>query len=123
MQTNTERQNTLFVSEFSWEQKRRYYELWESSGLSKSAFCAEKGLSVAAFYKWCRKFRERDVADKDQKFLPLKISEPEKESLANKNIEIKTRVGYLIRFSPENMSATIIEWIRMLDNEAENRVK
>lgn len=39
---------------FSVEDKKRYYSLWKTSGLTMQRFCKEQDLVSSAFAKWCR---------------------------------------------------------------------
>jgi hypothetical protein len=45
----------------------------ESSGLSASAFCREKDVSVGSFFTWRRKLADRDHADSAAKFVPVEF--------------------------------------------------
>lgn len=62
---------------------RSLVERWQSSGLSKSAFCRQEGISQATFYYWQRKLRTISVpADlTGEGFVELKPTAPYRVSL------------------------------------------
>jgi transposase-like protein len=60
---------------FSEQEKRDYYKAWESSGMPKSMFCKEHGLSVPQFYYWHKMFR-KDPSAKQKQFSPVLVKHP-----------------------------------------------
>ena len=56
----------------SEKEKRDYYMAWECSGMDKSRFCKEHGLSLNAFYYWCKLFKSKK-STKLKQFSPVTI--------------------------------------------------
>lgn len=54
----------------SEQEKRDYYKAWEGSGMHKSRFCKERGLSVDEFYRWKKLFRIKPSIEPKQ-FSPV----------------------------------------------------
>src|SRR5680860_1282095 len=40
---------------------RRLYEQWQSSGISKAAFCRQQGIVNPTFHYWIKKFRGEEL--------------------------------------------------------------
>lgn len=49
------------AARLSREQWRELVAGWSASGLTQTAFCRQRGVSVAAFYWWRRRFTEDDA--------------------------------------------------------------
>lgn len=41
---------------------QRLFELWQSSGLSKVAFCRQNGIVSSTFHYWIKKFRQDELS-------------------------------------------------------------
>lgn len=65
------------MERYSSKQMQQHYEEWQSSGLSKSAYCREKHIVKTTFYYWVKKFQSATPTDKSEKqgFKPLIIEE------------------------------------------------
>lgn len=47
----------IVAKDLNWTAKKELCELWKKTpGISKSAFCKQRGLSDATFYRWFEKF-------------------------------------------------------------------
>ena len=65
---------TMKDKAFNREEKEQLYKLWESSGLSKRAFCKEYGVALPGFYKWSRLFNFNQATQGETPaFTPIKI--------------------------------------------------
>jgi hypothetical protein len=82
---------------FSQEDKQKFYVEWKASGLNKSRFCKEKGLTTTAFLLWCKKFADNDSKPSVKKaWIPM----------VSKNTDTdKDTISVDIRF-PNGMSFT-----------------
>jgi hypothetical protein len=78
-------------------------EDWQCSGLTKKAYCEQKGVAQALFFYWQKKHKEEHGPNG---FLPMDIYGVDK-TFANGFIEVKHPNGVTIRL-PENTGAEII---------------
>jgi hypothetical protein len=78
-------------------------EQWQSSGLTKLAFCDQHGVAKSVFFYWHKKYR----ADQEPGgFVPIKIGNS-KPLPANTFIEVQYPNGVVLRL-PEHTPPTII---------------
>jgi len=78
-------------------------EQWQSSGLSKVAFCDQHGIAKSVFFYWHKRYNsDREPGG----FLPIKIGSNNQVS-ANTFIEIQYPNGIVLRL-PEHTPQTII---------------
>lgn len=75
---------------YSNEEKLRYIEEYEQSGMSKKGFAESKGLSHINFYRWFKRFRggneEVSAFEGRQEFVPVQVIERGNE--AGKQLEL-----------------------------------
>ena len=73
-------------------------------GIARRASCKEHGISLATFYNWQKKYRESQIKA-DDKFIPVIISTPTKQSeqvIAKKiEIEISYPNGVRVKINQE----------------------
>ena len=68
MQTDPARRGRLF-----WQEQ---YNQWQSTDLSKAAFCRETSLNVITFYYWCKEFAQiTALPPRTSTFVPLSLSQ------------------------------------------------
>lgn len=67
---------------YSKKQKKDFCKDWESSGLTQSQYCRDKGLNAMTFNGWIKKFLKRKARNKNKnenknknKFIPLSIDD------------------------------------------------
>lgn len=58
------------VLQLSWEEKKRLCEEWQSSGLSKAAFCTPRKLALSTFHGWVSRFQ----SELGNQFCPIRIT-------------------------------------------------
>ena len=78
-------------------------EAWRDSGLSKKAFCEERGIVKSIFYYWYKKYREENVSGG---FIPL-LPEASQALAPGHTIEIQYPNGVLLRL-PANTPASLV---------------
>ena len=66
METRTTRNQTRHF----WQKQ---YEKWQSSNMSKAAFCKQAALNVTSFYYWSKQFSKAQAKPDTQKRLPTFI--------------------------------------------------
>ena len=69
MQTHPVRRGRPF-----WQEQ---YSQWQSTNLSKAAFCRQASLNVVTFYYWCNEFTPTRPAQSQQAstFVPLSLAQ------------------------------------------------
>lgn len=55
---------------------RHLYKQWQSSGLSKIAFCKQQGIRANTFHYWIKKFRTEDPSGSPKRFSQISIIQP-----------------------------------------------
>ena len=55
------------------KQKFLMIESWRQSGLSQKAWCSQENISYHIFHYWYRRFRVAQSADKNQRFISLRV--------------------------------------------------
>ena len=83
------------------KEKEAFCVEWESSGLSQSQYCREKGINAMTFNGWVKKYLRGD-----KKFIPVKVEE-EPVQLAGDIIELTIK-GKLIIKLPSNMEVSLL---------------
>ncbi|RMG33955.1 MAG: hypothetical protein D6720_10530 [Gammaproteobacteria bacterium] len=56
-----------------WQQ---HVDAWQSSGLTRKAYCLEQGLRYSSFGYWVRKLREAEAPPPSAGFVPVALAEP-----------------------------------------------
>lgn len=84
---------------------QHYIKLWESSGLSKVAYCKEHSLSYSTFFYHLKKGK---LTLKPKKFIELKIQEKEKKA-SQDVVEIYLMNGSRLVFSNGSSASFIHE--------------
>lgn len=46
---------------FSFNEKQKIYEEWETSGLNKIQFCKQRDLAPSVFSRWCHQLSSRPI--------------------------------------------------------------
>lgn len=96
---------------FSEQEKRDYYKAWESSGMHKSTFCKEHGLSVGQFYYWHKRFRKKTLPDELKEFSPLSIKVPAHQlpqNMTQLELQLPNQAKLLLRLR-ENQLVSFIQ--------------
>lgn len=73
------------------EEKKKYWEEWKKSGRPKTAFCKEKGISTASFYRWSNIGSNIKKRDKGAGLYEVKVVGKEGEGLKNA-IDVKMKL-------------------------------
>lgn len=103
--------------EISEEEKIALCEKWKNSGIKRSHFCKEHGLSPSTFYGWCNKSKTRKNKASSSNFVAVnsvgKIENKEESQveiiLPNQAmIRIKLSMGKLLLFIRELCNATTV---------------
>ena len=78
-------------------------EAWQDSGLSKKAFCEERGIIKSLFFYWCKKYREEN---KHGGFVPLTVGVSNSFAQGH-SIEIQYPNGVVLKL-PANTPASLV---------------
>lgn len=90
---------------YSEEKRRNYCEGWSESGLNKSKFSQEQGISESALRKWLKKYGYDETNGVNLKFLEVEpINHAEKQK-----VEIQLPNGLLLKTEVESISKLIKE--------------
>lgn len=76
-------------------------EAWRDSGLSKRAFCEERGIEKSAFSYWSKRYKEGNHTGG---FIPISFNGPDEDK---QFIEIQYPNGIVLRL-PANTPASLV---------------
>jgi len=79
-------------------------EEWRDSGLTKQAFCEQKGIAKSVFFYWHKKYKEEHSAGG---FLPIEIS----GSSSGSFIEIQYPNGIVVRLPGQTQPLTVRQYL------------
>lgn len=85
-------------------------EEWKSSGLTKQAFCEQRGIVKSVFFYWCKKYREDQSAGG---FLPIKVSSDKPHNTKGSHIEIEYPNSVIVRLPANTPPGIIRAYIHM----------
>jgi hypothetical protein len=84
-------------------------EEWQDSGLSKTAFCKQKGLAKSVFYYWQKRHKE------DQSnggFIPIKVNNGNR-ICSPSVIEITYPNGVIVRLPGQTLPAIVRQYLHL----------
>lgn len=85
-------------------------EEWKSSGLTKQAFCEQRGIVKSVFFYWCKKYREDQGRGG---FLPINVISDKSHSAKDSHIEIEYPNSVIVRLPANTPPGTIRAYIHM----------
>jgi len=74
---------------YTEEKMKILYADWQQSGLSKKAFCQQKGIPHSSFFYWIKRFTSSDTLSAPN-FMELSFSDPIKTEAVFLEIEYPT---------------------------------
>lgn len=84
METNLTRRGRQF-----WQDQ---YEQWQSSNLSKAAFCRQASLNVTSFYYWSKRFAQPELNsglhELPSAFVPLELTQEPRPAFSLKVADV-----------------------------------
>ena len=79
-------------------ERRRFWaghiEAWRGSGQSKQAYCRDRGLNPASFYRWCKQLGERQPVSAGPRFVPVRLTST---SPLGRGVELRLPTGCVMR--------------------------
>jgi len=108
----TAQQPSLHKKQFRTpEEKRRHYEAWKSSGLSRSAYCKQAHLAPSVFCKWVRDFEDKPPMS----FVQIPVDANPRHA-PPPGIEIKFINGLQCRFTHVQDVKLLVQWVEALQH-------
>jgi hypothetical protein len=92
-------------------QWRRRIALWQTSGLSVSAFCARHGLATASFYAWRSTLQRRDAPQ--AAFVPVQLL-ADAAPPPTRPLEVVLADGRVVRVAPGFDAVTLRQLLAVL---------
>ncbi len=79
-------------------------EEWRDSGLTKQAFCEQKGIAKSVFFYWHKKYKEENSSGG---FLSIEVSKPFRGSF----IEIQYPNGIVVRLPGQTQPQIVKQYL------------
>jgi len=85
-------------------------EEWKSSGLTKQAFCEQRGIVKSVFFYWCKKYREDQSVGG---FLPINVIGDKSQNAKASHIEIEYPNSVIVRLPANTPPGAIRAYIHI----------
>jgi len=100
------------VMKYSTEEKQLHIELWRESGLSKTEYAHEIGISRQIFYSW---FRGKKSNSSSKKFVQVVSTDNTNELINSSDIILYSPSGYKIVVQTNCTAALLERVVNVLD--------
>ena len=86
-------------------------DAWRGSGQSKLAYCQERGLNPASFYRWCQRLGAGEPSGSGPRFIPVRLSAT---NPAGQGVELRLPTGWVMRIDGGADPAWVARLVREL---------